>query len=128
MVELIAENAFMRLLLLIALFGIVSAGAYLLVAEFTTRQTTRRRLVNESPQAGQEAGYVGSLRSDHAASTWLKLVNAVEKSGLSLVDTKDDAVRQRLIAAGFPAPYAPRLYTLARLALIVVLPLLVLAF
>ncbi|MBA3511802.1 MAG: type II secretion system F family protein [Sphingomonas sp.] len=89
---------------------------------------TRRRLVNEGHQSSQEASSVGSLRSDHAASTWLKLVNAIEKSGLSLVDTKDEAVRKRLIAAGFTAPYAPRVYTLTRLALIIALPLLVLLY
>jgi len=128
MLELIAENTFIKLVLLLALFSIVAAGAYFLIAEVTTRQMTRRRLANEGPASSQEGANVGSLRSDNAASTWLKLVNAIEKSGLSLVDTKDDAVRQRLIAAGFPAPYAPRVYTLTRLALIAVLPLLVLAF
>ncbi|WP_294011594.1 type II secretion system F family protein [Sphingomonas sp.] len=128
MLELIAENAFIRLLLLVALFGIVSAGAFFLVTEVTARQMTRRRLVNEGHQSSQEASSVGSLRSDHAASTWLKLVNAIEKSGLSLVDTKDEAVRKRLIAAGFTAPYAPRVYTLTRLALIIALPLLVLLY
>jgi tight adherence protein C len=58
----------------------------------------------------------------------MKLVNAIEKSGLSLVDTKDDAVRQRLIAAGFTAPYAPRVFTLLRLTLVAVLPMIALAF
>ncbi len=128
MVELIAENAFIRLLLLATLFGIVASGAYFLIGKVAARQATRRRLANVGPALGEEPSNLGSLRSDHAASTWLKLVNAIEKSGLSLVDTKDDAVRQRLIAAGFTAPYAPRVYTLTRLALIVFLPLLVLAF
>lgn len=127
MLELIAENVFVRALLLLALFGIVAAGAYFAISEVAARQTTRRRLVNDGPTS-PEASTVGSLRSDNAASTWLKLVNAIEKSGLSLVDTKDDAVRQKLIAAGFTAPYAPRVYTLTRLALIIVLPLLMLAY
>lgn len=128
MIELIAENAFVRLLLLTLLFGIVAAGAYLLIVEVGARQMTRRRLVDHGPEAATQANAMGSLRSDHAASTWLKLVNAIEKSGLSLVDTKDDAVRQRLIAAGYPAAYAPRVYTVTRLALIVALPLLVLGY
>lgn len=127
MLELIAENVFVRALLLLALFGIVAAGAYFVISEVAARQMTRRRLVNDGPTS-PETSTVGSLRSDNAASTWLKLVNAIEKSGLSLVDTKDDAVRQKLIAAGFTAPYAPRVYTLTRLALIIVLPLLMLAY
>ena len=127
MIQLIAENAFIRILLLSALFGVVAAATYLFALEVSARQAARRRLVDHGPE-GEEASTAGSLRSDHAASTWLKLVNAIEKSGLSLVDTKDDAVRQKLIAAGFTAPYAPRVYTLVRLVMIVALPLLVLTF
>jgi tight adherence protein C len=128
MIELIAENAFIRLFLLTALFGVVAAAVYFLALELVARRVSRRRLVDSGPEPGVERSAMGSLRSDHAASTWLKLVNAIEKSGLSLVDTKDDAVRQKLIAAGFTAPYAPRVYTFVRLVLIVALPLLALTF
>jgi tight adherence protein C len=41
---------------------------------------------------------------------------------LSLVDTKDDSLRQRLVAAGFSASHAPRVYTLVRLVLVFALP------
>ncbi|MEO7240349.1 MAG: type II secretion system F family protein [Sphingomicrobium sp.] len=126
MIELIAESQLIRLILLIALFGVVAAAAYSIVTQLGARQSTRRRLVNDGPQYDETPG-VGSLRSDHTASAWLKLVNAIERSGLSLVDTKDGAVRQKLVAAGFTAPYAPRVYTLVRLVLIVLLPLLVLS-
>ena len=64
----------------------------------------------------------GSLRSDRAESAWLKLVNAIEKAGLSLVDTKDATLRSQLVAAGFTAPYAPRVYTLVRLVMVIGLP------
>jgi tight adherence protein C len=114
--------------LLTALFGVVAGAVYLMAAEFNARRVSRQRLVDHGPDAGGDRTSVGSLRSDHAASTWLKLVNAIEKSGLSLVDTKDNAVRQKLIAAGFTAPYAPRVYTLVRLSLIVMLPLAALTF
>jgi tight adherence protein C len=59
-------------------------------------------------------------------SSWLKLVDAIEKRGLSLVDTKDKALRQKLVAAGFTAPHAPRVYTLVRLILVIGLPIFVL--
>jgi tight adherence protein C len=127
MIELIADSPIIRTLLLLALFGVVAAAAYFVALEVGARQVTRRRLVDHVPESRGQSSY-GSLRSDHAASTWLKLVNAIEKSGLSLVDTKDDAVRQKLIAAGFTAPYAPRVYTFLRLALVFILPLLALTF
>ena len=69
---------------------------------------------------------MGSLRTERVESAWLKLVNSIETSGLSLVDTKDEALRQKLVAAGFTAPFAPRVYTLVRLVSVVGLPLLVL--
>ena len=58
----------------------------------------------------------------------MKLVNAIEKSGLSLVDTKDQALRTRLIAAGYTSPGAPRAYTLLRLTLVIGLPVLLLGW
>lgn len=128
MIEFIAGNVMIRLLLLTALFGVIAAAVYMLTLEVAGRQLSRRRLVDQGPEGNLGVHTAGSLRSDHAASTWLKLVNAIEKSGLSLVDTKDDAVRQKLIAAGFTKPYAPRVYTFVRLVLIVALPLLMLAF
>ena len=127
MFGLIAENAFLRALLLTALFALVAAAAYFLATAIATRQVTRRRLVEEGPKA-TVASSAGTLRNDQSQSAWLALVNAIEKSGLSLVDTKDKALRQRLIAAGFTAPYAPRLYTLVRIGLIALLPILVLGF
>ena len=128
MIELIAENAVVRALLLVALFGIVAAAAYFIVLEISARQMTRRRLVDQGPDTGDRPNAPGSLRSDQGGGAWLRLVNAIEKSGLSLVDTKDDALRQRLIAAGFTAAYAPRVYTVLRLALVITLPILVLVF
>jgi len=63
-----------------------------------------------------------SLRSERAESAWLKLVNGIEKTGLSLVDTKDDSMRRKLASAGFTAPHAPRVYVLIRLVLVIALP------
>ena len=125
MLELLAENPIIRIILLIALFGVVTATVYLLATEIGARQFTRRRLADHDLGPGTEPSASGSLRSDHTSSTWLKLVNAIEKSGLSLVDTKDGTMRQKLVAAGFTAPFAPRVYTLVRLALVVGLPILV---
>ena len=68
---------------------------------------------------------MASLRNDRVESAWLTLVNSIEQRGISLVDPKDPTLRRRLLAAGFTAPYAPRVYTRVRALLVVGLPLLV---
>jgi tight adherence protein C len=125
MLELIAENNLLRLLLLGLLFAIVVAGAFFTAQFVSDRQVTKRRLLEDGPRAGSGNKTMGSLRAERVESAWLKLVNSIEKSGLSLVDTKDEALRQRLAAAGFTASYAPRVYTLLRLTLVLGLPIMV---
>ena len=124
MTALLAEYPLLRLGLLLGLFALVVAGAYFVTSALSARQLSRRRLV-EGAQGGHQV--VGaSLRSQAAESAWLKLVNGIEKAGLSLVDTRDDSLRKKLAAAGYTAPYAPRIYTLLRLVLVVGLPVLML--
>ena len=127
MVALIAENTVLRTLLLATLFALVAAGAYFVANALNLRRATRQRLVEEGGHSGRDVT-VGSLRSEQAENAWLKLVNAVEKAGLSLVDTKDASIRQQLIAAGYTGSYAPRVYTLVRLVMIVALPILALLY
>lgn len=127
MLSLLADNPALKMVLLWVLFGLVAAGSFFAASALSARQLTRRRLAEEGPQASAEVS-TGSLRSDQAESAWLKLVNAIEKSGLSLVDSKDQALRQKLAAAGYTAPYAPRIYTLVRLVMVLGLPVVVLGF
>ena len=127
MIELLTENVALRLLLLFLIFALVAAFVYGVAQAMVLRQMTRRRLVEEGPQLRVGSGSLSSLRSDRLESNWLRLVNAIEKRGLSLVDTKNEALRHKLIAAGFPASYAPRVYTLLRLILVIGLPIVVLA-
>src|SRR5438067_5023836 len=125
MIELFAQNGALRLLLLVLLFALVAVSVYFAMQGAGARQLARRRLLETGPR-GTGAVSLGSLRAARVESAWLKLVNSIEARGLSLVDTKDAALRQQLIAAGFSAPYAPRVYTLVRLALVIGLPLLIL--
>ncbi len=125
MLGLIDDYPVLRLLLLALLFGLVAAGTYFAAMSAAARQSARRRL-EVGPEVQEEPLHIGSLRSDKIESAWLKLVNRVEKAGLSLVDTKDAALRQQLAAAGYSAPHAPRVYTLVRMVLVFVLPALVL--
>src|SRR5690348_1465012 len=125
MLDLVAESPLLRLLLLVLLFALVAAVVYFVAQALGMRQLARHRLFETAPSSsGQQT--MGSLRAERVESAWLKLVNTIEKRGLSLVDTQDAALRQKMIAAGYPAPHAPRVYTLVRLVMVVGLPLFVL--
>lgn len=125
MLDLLAQNTVVRLLLLLLLFTVVAVTVYFAVQMVTARQLTRRRLLEEGPRVVGGAPIMGSLRAERVESAWLKLVNSVEKSGLSLVDSKDEVLRHKLAAAGFTSSYAPRVYTLVRLMLVIGLPIVV---
>lgn len=124
MAEMIASNALLKAAILLALFALVAGATYVIAKSLEARQLARRRLL-AIPEADEHAVFATSLRAEQANSAWLKLVNRIEKSGLSLVDTKDEALRRKLAAAGFTASYAPRAYTLLRLVLVVGFPVLV---
>ena len=118
---LFAQYPVLRLVVLVSLFALVAAGVYFVSTAIASRQLSRKRLVEGGAYGGTEL--VGaSLRSQTAESAWLKLVNGIEKAGLSLVHTRGDELRRKLVAAGYKAPYAPRLYTLIRLVLVIGLP------
>jgi tight adherence protein C len=124
MLELVAENPVLRLMLLVFLFAVVAAAVYFMTQMFAERQVARRRMLGGAA-AAPVPSTIGTLRLERIESTWLKLVNSIEERGISLVDTKDAALRQKLIAAGYTAPYAPRLYTLIRLVMVIGLPVFV---
>ena len=125
MLDLVAQSPGLRFALLVLLFAIVVATAYFSAQTIVARQATRKRLIEGTPQTAG-GPMMGSLRTDYVESTWLKLVNSIEQRGLSLVDTKDLALRQRMVAAGFTSTYAPRVYTLVRLLMVIGLPVFVL--
>ena len=120
MTELFIDYPLLRLGVLLGLFALVAASAYFATAAVAARQASRSRLVEGDLGGHQVVG--ASLRSEQAEGAWLKLVNGIEKAGLSLVDTRDDSLRKKLVAAGYTATYAPRLYTLIRLILVIGLP------
>jgi tight adherence protein C len=127
MLELLADNNLARLSLLLLLFVIVAGGAFTIVNQLAVRAKVRQRLSTGSARI-EETVQIGSLRADQTESAWAKLIDVVEKTGVSLADTKDDELRRRLLAAGFRSPLAPRFYTLIRLLLVTLLPTSVLMF
>jgi len=128
MIQLILENAIGRITLLALLFIAVAFVSYALVLFLEERSAARQRLARELPSGSESGMSAGSLRAAASEGAWMKLVNAIEKSGLSLVDTKDQALRARLIAAGYTSPGAPRAYTLLRLSLVIALPVLLIGW
>ena len=127
MQDLLNDYPLIRLAILFGLFALVAAGVYFAATTISARQLSRRRLADGSIDGGH-AVVGASLRSQQAETAWVKLVNGIEKAGLSLVDTRDDTMRKKLVAAGFTGPFAPRFYTLIRLVLVIGLPLLAFAF
>ena len=120
MLDLIASTPIARTSVLIAIFAVV-----VLLSLFGFSWLERRLILRAELReiAGPELrrGSQGSLHQ-RSEGVWAKLVERIERSGLSLADTKGDALREQLKAAGFPSPLAPRLYTLLRLGLVIVLP------
>ena len=128
MAELITSNALLRIAILVALFLAVAFVTYLIAGIIGARQVTRRRLLATGSDADAPSVLGPSLRTERANAAWHKLVDRIERAGLSLVDTKDEALRRKLVAAGYTAGYAPRVFTLIRLALVIGLPVLMLTF
>ena len=119
---LFTQYPILRLVSLAGLFALVVFGAFAFTSAVSARQMSRKRLTEGGDFGGQEVTGA-SLRSQDTQSAWLALVNGIEKAGLSLVDTRGDTLRKKLVAAGYKAPYGPRLYTLIRLILVIALPL-----
>ncbi|HEU4809781.1 MAG TPA: type II secretion system F family protein [Sphingomicrobium sp.] len=124
MAELIATTPLLKLAVLAALFVLVAGITYMATGMVSARQVARQRLLASGTPIDDSTRLVPTLRNDQTNAAWLRLVNQIEKSGLSLVDTKDESLRRRLAAAGYTATYAPRVYTLVRLGLVIGLPML----
>lgn len=106
------------LLLFIAIVALVFGIAEIVARNAKVR--SRLDLVSEAGGAAQTDGQ--SLRGERNNSEWKKLVDGIEKMGISLVDSNNDGLRKRLIAAGYNSPEAPRIFTLMRLVLTFALP------
>ena len=80
MLEIIADSALLRLLMLAGLFGLVAFAGYSIATGVSARHMVRRRLVEDGPQANDRQRARPILRSVHAEGAWFKLVNAIERS------------------------------------------------
>lgn len=128
MTEILTSDAAryaLLLLLFIAVVG-VALGVASVIGE---RRQVRDRLVEGGPSTSDPDVAVGAgLRVHDARGAWVALVTAIEKTGIPLVDTKDATLRSRLVSAGYTQEYAPRVYSLVRLATVIGFPIAALAF
>ncbi|WP_343346750.1 type II secretion system F family protein [Sphingomicrobium sp. XHP0239] len=123
MIDYFSANEFARYAILAMIFFAVVLVIMLAGSRIGQRQSVRARIrPAEIARSGKTAA---TLRADRAQGRWVRLVNSIEKSGLSLVDTKDATLRRRLLEAGYTSPAAPRVYTLIRFVLVLALPALV---
>ena len=120
MIEFLATNPVARLAALIVLFAVVVGLALAALAAIRRRAGVRSEL-RVIAGSGGSASSVASLR-DRRDDQWTRLVDRIERAGLNLTDTKSDQLRDKMIAAGFESPSAPRIYTLIRLLLVILLP------
>ena len=130
MTDLILTYPSLRWALLVVLFAAVALGSYVVATLAGQRGETRQRLAPQPRLLDQNVAVpgTGTLRADATQGVWIRLVGAIEKSGIPLVDTKDASLRTKLIAAGYQSPVAPRVYSFIRLGMVIGLPLLLFAW
>ena len=123
MLELIATNFVLRLLVLLAIFALVAFIVLATASALAHRAARRERLHEVGHPEAVAVRATGTLRSLGNDSAWARLAQAVEAAGIDLSDTRQDRMAAFLRAAGYASPAAPRIYTLTRLIGVFVLPL-----
>jgi tight adherence protein C len=123
MIELAAQNQTIRMLILLAIFGLVAALSLFFLNAANRRIAVRAQLEKLETMDVVAVTHGESLRSRETASAWARMAEAVEKAGLNLTDTKSERLTELLRRAGYTSSAAPRIYTLVRLAMIFLLPI-----
>ncbi|WP_194954697.1 type II secretion system F family protein [Sphingopyxis solisilvae] len=127
MVELIALSPWMRWTVLLLLFAVVSGLAFFALRAVASRRLILERLDSQSREAmAAESAAARLSMANSRASAWSRLTERIERGGLSLGDSDPKALQRKMIAAGYRSPAAPKIFTLVRIIMIVVLPLAIL--
>ncbi len=111
------------ILVSICVFGAMALGVMALAPMFGARVDVRRRLAGSNATSSTAGPQGSGLIQDYSRSPWARLVDAVEKRGLSLKDSQGDVLAERLMLAGYPQPYAVRAFVLIKIVLTLILPL-----
>lgn len=124
MIDTFAISWPLRTAALIVVFLVVCGAVVLVSNIIMERGSVRQRIAKLA--TGDSARVAGSATSDLLAQeknkAWAALADAVERAGISLADTKADHLRRLMLLAGYRGPSAPRIYTLARIILLVLFP------
>ena len=113
----------LEILILVLVFAATIMVFLSIAPLFTSRINLGARL-SAAPSSAQATNM--RLRSNDAMSPWAKIVQAIEARGISLNDTKSDAIREKLALANFHGPHAVRIFVLTRAVLTLALPALAL--
>lgn len=122
MIETIASTPLIRIIVLVLTFVGVALVSVLVISRLDRRAGVRKELRAIADDQGHSVAESLTQRRDDA---WMRLVNRIEQIGLNLGDTRADALREKLKAAGYTSQAAPRVYNLIRLLGVVSLPLIV---
>jgi tight adherence protein C len=124
MLNFLATNQLARMALLAFIFTLV-IFAVISVGRISARRIETRQNIKQI--AGGGIARRDTLQ-DKRTNAWSDLAERLERAGLNLSDTKEDALRDRLLAAGYASPSATKIFTLSRLVLIFALPILLLSY
>lgn len=122
MIQTITSQLPLRFLLLGLIFVVV-IGMVLFVTRFLGQRSALRARLEEVRGVTSMYEHASSIRNEEISSGWNKLTQSIERAGISLVDTRGDTLRLKLIAAGYQSAIAPKIFTLLRLFLLFALPL-----
>lgn len=131
MFDLIAENQAARIAFLAILFLAVAFIGYFVTRSTSARRETRERLQTMTARpvsSPNDTGMIASLRGEDRQTRWVDLVNAIERTGVNLIDTRDETLRRRLIAAGYTSKEAPKVYVAVRLIGVFLLPAILIGY
>lgn len=120
MIDILTSNWILRALILLLIFGAVAAIVLFVSSTASRRMQVTRELADLSGTGNSPSSE--TLTRQRTEGAWAKMVKRVESAGLSLGDTAESEIAKQLRAAGFISPMAPRIYTLIRLVLVLVLP------
>lgn len=124
MTDFLATNMIARAAFLVLVFVLGALAAAIVARAVSRRAALRADLRAIAGSAKPSSRMRLQERKD---SGWARLAERIEKAGLNLTDTSGDKLREKLIAAGFTSPAAPKLFTLIRLVLVLLLPAVYLA-
>lgn len=121
MIDAILASQTLRLVTLLTIFVIVMAVSFAVMQAFN-RRTARRTGLAAIQSATTSEAASAAIRKEKKRGAWASLVERIEEAGLQLGDTQEGRLREKLKAAGYTSPAAPRVYTLIRLVLVFLLP------